>query len=236
MKIAISVAHTLKGAGTGANGLLNESKESRIICPLVVKYLRDQGHEVDLLQVDERITYNGKLEADFVTRARQANSKKYNLLVEIHLNDATPTGHGTEVYYTSDNGKLYADKIVKSIAELGFRNRGSKLSNTLYILNATKATAILVECCFVNSTEDYGIYNAEKVAKAIVKGITGQAVLTQNIKPIEGEFKKMNNINYFFHEWLIINKKMTIDQYNVLTETQFKDLQNEFLKVWSKTK
>ena len=35
---------------------------------------------------------------------------------------------------------------------------------------------MLVECCFVDSNEDYNIYSAENIGKAIVKGITGKVV------------------------------------------------------------
>lgn len=176
MNIAVLTGHTIQGAGTGAVGILNESQQTRVIAPLVAKYLKEQGNTADLIQIDKRIIVNGIEEKDYVTRAKICNTKTYDLVVEIHLNDATPTGHGTEVYYTSDRGKAYAETIVNSIAELGYRNRGAKHRDDLHILNATKAPAVLVECCFVNSSEDTQRFNPDEIARKIVKGITGKPV------------------------------------------------------------
>lgn len=174
MKIAISIGHTIIGQGTGAVGQLNESKENRIVGNKLANYLRSQGHTVDIIEIVERLMVNGKQEKDFVTRAKLANQKDYDLLVEIHFNDAIPTGHGTEVYYKSEKGKIFAEKIVNSISALGYRNRGAKYRDDLYILNSTKAVAVLVECCFVNSNEDFTRYNPDKMALAIATGITSQ--------------------------------------------------------------
>ncbi len=46
------------------------------------------------------------------------------------------------------------------------------------MLKHTKAPALLVECCFVDDPEDIAIYNADRMAAAIVAGITGQAAET----------------------------------------------------------
>ena len=61
----------------------------------------------------------------------------------------------------------------KQIAALGFKSRGVKTTTGLYILNHTKAPAMLVECCFVDDADDAKLYNKTKMADAIVKGITG---------------------------------------------------------------
>ena len=69
----------------------------------------------------------------------------------------------------------YAAKICAAISELGYRNRGVKERKNLYVLRRTTAPALLVECCFVDSAEDKALYDADKMASAIVAGITGQS-------------------------------------------------------------
>lgn len=173
MKIVVSVGHTLEGLGSGAIGHLNESKENRIVSNLVRKYLEQQGHQVVFLQIDKSPSKG----YDYHTRVDMANKESnVDLFAEIHFNSsASGTARGTEVYAKSTKGREYAQKVVNSIVSLGFINRGVKDGSGLYVINQTNAPAILIECCFVNGT-DYMIYDADKMAKAIVKGITGQEV------------------------------------------------------------
>ncbi|MBR1781097.1 MAG: N-acetylmuramoyl-L-alanine amidase, partial [Oscillospiraceae bacterium] len=66
--------------------------------------------------------------------------------------------------------------ICAAIAALGFRNRGLKTRKDLYVLKYTKAPALIVECCFADDADDVKLYDPDKMARAIVKGITGQSV------------------------------------------------------------
>ena len=49
----------------------------------------------------------------------------------------------------------------------------------MYVLKNTKAPALLIEVCFVDDKDDVELYqeNVDKVARAIVKGITGKEVV-----------------------------------------------------------
>ena len=51
-----------------------------------------------------------------------------------------------------------------------FKNRGAKKRTDLAILNKTTASAILIEICFVNSTEDILLYrnHQDEIFDAIV--------------------------------------------------------------------
>ena len=66
--------------------------------------------------------------------------------------------------------------MCQAIAGLGFRNRGVKYSKGLYVLKNTKAPAMLIECCFVDDRDDVQLYDCQKMAEAIVFGITGQRI------------------------------------------------------------
>ncbi|MDP4147527.1 MAG: N-acetylmuramoyl-L-alanine amidase, partial [Bacillota bacterium] len=88
-------------------------------------------------------------------------------------------GVGVEVVVSGLGGK--AEEVAKRVAanisnELGIPNRGVKVMN-LIVLNKTTCPAILVECCFVDSS-DADKYNADKIAKAIAEGILNTSLNT----------------------------------------------------------
>ena len=41
----------------------------------------------------------------------------------------------------------------------------------LYVLHRTNSPAMLIECCFVDDKDDVKLYDAKKMAQAIVTGI-----------------------------------------------------------------
>lgn len=160
----------------GASGYLDEVTEDRAVTAKVIARLRALGHTVYDCTDDSGRTQGQNLS----TIVKKCNAHKADLDVSIHLNSGG--GKGTEVLVYSDTGKAaaYAVKICAAIAELGYRNRGVKERKNLYVLKHTSAPALLVECCFVDSATDKSIYDADKMASAIVKGITGQTVQAVN--------------------------------------------------------
>lgn len=173
-KYIISVGHTAKGnIGSGASKYLDESTCTREIAPLVVKYLQQLGHTAIKLQIDNSDS------KDYVKRTNQANSIGGDMFIEIHLNSGG--GTGCEVLTTSGSkASSKAIKISQCISKaLGITNRGHKTTNGLYVLNRTNMPSMLIECCFVDSQKDSKAYNADKIARAIVEGLTGQSVSSQ---------------------------------------------------------
>jgi N-acetylmuramoyl-L-alanine amidase len=65
--------------------------------------------------------------------------------------------------------KLICDEICKAC---GFKNRGVKRGDMLFVVKHTLAPAVLVEVCFCDSELDMRLYNADKAADAIVSGIS----------------------------------------------------------------
>ncbi|WP_326514146.1 N-acetylmuramoyl-L-alanine amidase [Clostridium intestinale] len=163
MKIAISIGHTLTGKGTGAVGFLNESICTREIGERVKSMLEAQDHEVTYCRVD--LSDN-----DLAYRVELANKSDADLFAEIHLNAGR--GLGTEVYTYGAKEVPQARAVLNAIVELGFRNRGIKDGKSLYVIRNTNMTAMLIECCFVDTKEDADRYNPDTIAKAIVKGLT----------------------------------------------------------------
>ena len=177
MKIAIHAGHNPDGkTACGAVGLIRESTESRKVKDKVIEMLRAQGHTVYDCTVD-----NGTSQSDVLKKiVTKCNAHTVDLDISIHFNsggiltrDGKTTGTEVFVYNSNSKAKATAQNIVNSIASLGYKNRGVKYSTSLYFLKHTKNPALLIECCFVTDPEDIDLYNADKMAQAIVKGITG---------------------------------------------------------------
>ncbi|MDR3594603.1 N-acetylmuramoyl-L-alanine amidase [Clostridium sp.] len=170
----IAVGHTASGnVGCGVVARLDESACTREIGALVAEYLKNKGHGVNLLRVDEGNSYNCD---DCYLRANQANeiakTTNIELYVEIHINAGG--GSGSEVCVTgkSEVANQYAVKVSNSLSSsLNLLNRGVKTRN-LIVLDKTVMPAILVECLFADS-DDADKYDPEVIARAIVNGLVG---------------------------------------------------------------
>lgn len=182
MRINIHAGHNPDGmVACGAVGLIRESTEARAVKDMVMAQLTAMGHTVH-----DCTCNNGTGKEDVLRRIVAAcNAHAVDLDVSIHFNagaqaEADGKTMGTEVlvYDKASNAVPWAQQIADSIAALGYRNRGVKVRPNLYVLKHTKAPALLVECCFVDDPEDIAIYNADRMAAAIVAGITGQAAET----------------------------------------------------------
>ena len=172
MKILICAGHTLKGKGTGAVGYINESKENRELSNIVVKYLKLAGHTVDYYEINEANDYLQK-------QVAAANSKDYDLVVQIHFNafKLVEGSMGTETYYISDSGKVWAEKINDKLSTV-FKSRGVKKGTGLYWLKNTRSISVLIETCFVDSKHDTDTYkvNKEHVGKLIAEAINRKEI------------------------------------------------------------
>lgn len=162
----IHAGHSLRCRG--ASGYLDEVNENRKVKNRVIELLKKQGHTVHDCTDDEGATQNQNLSAI----VKKCNSHQADLDVSIHLNAGG--GTGTEVYYYDDESGKSVSKCVSSkiASALGIKNRGEKKGRDLYILKSTNATAILIECCFVDSKSDANAWDVEKCARAIVEGIS----------------------------------------------------------------
>lgn len=179
MKFNVSAGHGLDGkVGCGAVGLIKESTEARKVKDKVIKYLREDGHTVYDCTVD-----NGANQGDILSKiVSKCNAHAVDLDISIHFNAGGGTGTEVLVYSTGSPAYKYAEKIVKNISELGFKNRGVKVNTSLYVLKRTNSPALLIECCFVDSKNDVKIYNSDKIARAIIKAL---GVVTSNNTPVK---------------------------------------------------
>jgi N-acetylmuramoyl-L-alanine amidase len=165
MKIAIDLGHNVEN-DTGAVGIRAEDELIMEVGKLVLEKLIFKAIDTILCTPKKARDVNHSLNQ----RIAIANMSKADLFVSIHFNKFGKGANGSEVYYISVKGKEYAVSVQDELVKLGFRDRGVKVGN-FAVLKRTLMPAILVECCFCDSEKDMELYDAEKVASAIVNGI-----------------------------------------------------------------
>lgn len=170
MKFGIDKGYNVR-YDTGANCIRFEDELTKEVGDKVIKKLRVLSH----VAVDCTPTNASSLQGSLWQRCNSANSNNVEEFISIHFN--LGGGRGTEVYAMSSAGRGIANKVVEQIAALGYVNRGVKDGSHLYVIRNTNAPAILIECAFLDSAEDMNRYDAEKMADAIVKGLTGEKVI-----------------------------------------------------------
>lgn len=173
MKIGINCGHTVSGQpGAGAVGYLDESVETREVGKRLMTLFRTAGHTVYDCTDDYAVSENDNLSKI----VNLANKQPLDLFVSIHFNSGG--GRGTEVFTYGGSSFKEAENVCKAIESAGFVNRGIKDGSSLYVIRRTNAKSMLIEVCFVD-TSDAEIYKrigAYAVAGAIFKGITGKEV------------------------------------------------------------
>ena len=200
MKIAIRRGHNRKAIGSV--GLVNEVIENENILKPTINYLKQLGHEVLDVSPSDMDS-----DSDLAYGVNKANTWGADLFVSIHCNKAHNSYNGaigTEAYVYSKSDAFkdeeVAQRIVNKLGSLGFKNRGVK-EGAYYELKNTKMNAVIIECFFVEATEDVALYKrlgADKLGKAIAEGIANKVVPTTTAsdkmyRVITGSFKDKAN-------------------------------------------
>lgn len=175
MTIGVNCGHTLSGAGYGAVGLIKESEYTRLVGYALMDKLRTAGIVVVDCTIDKAASQQEYL-AQVVELANQGN---LDWFISIHFNSsASHKGRGVEAYTYKGKQHTTAVAICTDLEALGFLNRGVKDGSKLYVIRKTKATAILVEVCFIDNPVDVETFNCiggeKAVAQAIFDGIYKQ--------------------------------------------------------------
>lgn len=156
MRINVHAGHNPAGkVACGAVGLINESTEARRVKDEVISKLRQLGHTVYDCTVDNGTRSGRCVEKD---HCKMPMPYAVDLDVSIHFNSGAGDKHGNGkttgvecyIYSSTSKAKAFAEKICQAISNLGFKNRGVKISQKLYVLKKSKAPALLLECCFVD--------------------------------------------------------------------------------------
>lgn len=172
MKIVLDYGHCLSGPDTGASGNgYREEVCTREIGKRVRAKLESLGHSIVVVSPDYALSVSESLRI----RVSSANSANADISVSIHLNAGG--GRGTEIYTKNGSTLVEASNILREMNAIGYINRGIKNGSELALVGGIRTKSMLVECCFIDSS-DMNIYNPEKIAIAIVKGLVGQSVST----------------------------------------------------------
>lgn len=215
----INTGHTLTGGDIGARGIcgLKEEVLTRQLGAEIDKELRNRGHKTHMCRVDHANTLSESLNK----QVNLCNSINADLNIVIHFNKCAG-GYGSEVYTYQGKYLVEADRVLKELNKLGFKNRGIK-NQSLALTRRTKDKTIYIEVCFIDSQQDVNIlnkYGMSGIAKAIVNGVLGTNcnVVTTNNAP------KSNNSN-----WINLDGKVgtcTGDGVRIRSSKSTKDTSN----------
>ncbi|HLO86407.1 MAG TPA: N-acetylmuramoyl-L-alanine amidase [Nostocaceae cyanobacterium] len=174
MKFGIDIGHNCP-PDTGAKGIKSEDVLTTDVGNRLISKLQALGHQVVRCKPDQA----GSVSQSLGRRCDTANRNKVDTYVSIHFNAFNGQANGTEVFAIGDAGRKIARPVLEEIIKLGFFNRGVKNGSHLYVLRNTNMPAILIECCFIDSAKDMKLFDAEDMANAIVKGLTGKQPTSQ---------------------------------------------------------
>ena len=160
-KVFLIAGHN--GSGTGANGFIDEGKETIIFRDLIAKNLYDMG----IVAIkDDNLTPLTKV----VQWLRNKITKK-DICIDIHFNASTnKLANGSEVFIptknTSDEVEL-ANMFRRTLSK-AFNDRGVSLESKSYhgkiaMLSGFDCCNILLEVCFVSNKTDADAYNFHKI-------------------------------------------------------------------------
>lgn len=162
-RVAIDIGHNVN-YDSGAIGIRNENELNLEVGTKVISKLKNMGYDLIETKPVSAISLLDSL-SKRTTRANVDNAK---IFASIHFNIGG--GRGTEIYYQSEKGKLMARGVLDNFISLGYNNRGLKYGD-FYVLRNTNMPAILIECSFLDSTEDMSRYNSENISTAISNGL-----------------------------------------------------------------
>lgn len=216
MKINIHAGHNPDGkTACGAVGLMKESTEARKVKNKVIRLLKAEGHTVYDCTVSDGINQSDVLNKII----SKCNAHKVDLDVSIHFNagakDEKGNGKttGTEVllYSSSSKAKNYAERTLKEVEALGFKNRGIKYRSDLAFLRRTASPAMLIECCFVDDKDDIRLYDYLTMARAIAEGILNKKITSIAKAKEKAAFRSDTRTGKeTFLEWLRPGTKVTV--------------------------
>ena len=177
MKFGIDLGHGV-GQDRGAVGNIAEETIINEVGTKVISKLRALGHSVIELRPSSASSVSNSL----CQRYTKADNNNVDMVVSIHSNAGA--GVGTEVFTYAGKHFTEADNVLNNLVSLGFRNRGIKDGSNLAMVRKPIAKAMLIEICFVDSSDSdlYKQIGSEKIANAIVSGLTGQQIVSNSDK------------------------------------------------------
>jgi N-acetylmuramoyl-L-alanine amidase len=173
-RIGIFVGHSkLKnGSCTSASGVKNEYLYNKELATQIKAHFDTIKQPCDVIICPEGQLTSAKKESGY--KLPIANSGKYDLIIELHLNASdNKDANGAEVLYYSNKGKIVAQRVQNKLKTI-FKDRKIKYRDNLYMLTKTSPVSIMLETFFCTSEQDCFIADekgTKEIAKLIVEGI-----------------------------------------------------------------
>ena len=175
LKIAYCAGHYIGTAGKRVPKALDKNQTREwTLNDRVARYFAEaagQYEGVELLRTDDP---TGKKHISIKNRTKKANEWGAGFYLDIHHNAAGRVFSGGGVVAFSKKkdaaGKKYRDAIYAAVIEAGKLqgNRAKPLVEKNYsTMVYSKATAVLIECGFMDSTTDYPVLSTEAYAKKV---------------------------------------------------------------------
>lgn len=160
MIINISAGHTKNGGAVGIDGIRERDLADRFVRKLVYN-LSEYGVSVSDCTENVALTQKDNLKNLLKNHKENDAENDYHILVHFNAFDKQ-SANGSEVYISCKHEKgdatyLLASDFLDVMKKLGFKNRGVKFDNKLYLLRNLK-NAILLEVCFITNEEDLRKY------------------------------------------------------------------------------
>jgi len=194
MKIGLRGGHSANCLG--AIGLRNEYEQMQDLYRYVKNILEENGHEVIDCNSNSS-TQSGELNEG----TNKANSNNVDLYLTLHMNASKEhTAFGTETWVYKNHGLAYniANRLTKNYENLGFFNRGVKVSTGLHDLKYSNSPAIVFETCFCDSKTDIEIWSpldwetlALNICMAIDDNIKEKEIIEKEKKDIKATTKNV---------------------------------------------
>lgn len=188
--LVLDAGHGLNTAGkrtlNGSRGVVHEWTMNNNVCNKIANILKD--YNVTIYRTDDT---TGKTDVSLSERVKRCNNYKPHLFVSIHHNavgvSSWSTATGVETYWhtygTTEDKKVATLIQGKLASKTGLRNRGVKQAQ--FAVLGCKATAILVEGAFMDSSIDYDYITSDKgqqaYAEAVAEGIIEYLGLTKKV-------------------------------------------------------
>lgn len=176
--VVIDAGHGGWDPGKVRNDEIKEKTINLNIAKKLQLYLEQSGSFVLNTRINDEALSNKKRE-DLKQRKNIANSENVDLLISIHQN-SFPNSQvkGAQVFYydTSEKSKTLAECIQNRLKSIDTsNNRVAKANSSYYLLKETSVPAVIVECGFLSSDEEYKKLTdeayQEKIAWSIYLGI-----------------------------------------------------------------
>lgn len=159
------------GSDPGAVYGVNEADVNLQIALRLRSELQARGHIVSMSRTTAAFPTSDSLQA----RCDLANSSGADVFVSVHNNaagSAEATGYETWYHVDDPLGKKLASSVhAEVLKQISLRDRGTKVTASLYVLRRTHMPAVLVECGFLSNPADRAYVTSSAGQAAYARGI-----------------------------------------------------------------